>query len=725
MLSAGRARGLAARAAIVTLTGALMIAGAQYPASAKPPKPKGTSTVPTVAGLAPVAAPAVTPPKALPRRSGSVPLDAASAGAANGAKSSASASTLSGGVSAMAATTDQVGLRALVIAVSSADYGLPTWQATLDRVGAAYDVLYSSTTPLTAETLLRADGAGKYNAILLTDSMQLYVSNGAYVAGFDTTEWNVLWAYERTYGVRQATLFSSYGSWPEDDRTRAVSETSIGDTAVNVAMTSVGASIFDYLNSAAQIPLVQTYMYRTTIALGCSADPIITAGSDVVGVRSTSTDGRERIALTFSNNQYLTQSNLLVYGLFRWASKGLFLGQQRHYLNVDVDDWFNTYDRRNVDGTIDSSPNNRTTSAEAANLAAKQVSLRAAYPLASGLTYNLAYNGGDADGVTTGACAADGTSVNLTATTRCLASQFRFLNHTYNHPELNFTDYATSYAELNNNRTVATALGLPEAANVVKTPEYSGLGVYNPNPTNDIDPPTDYGLAASNANFLAAAKALGTTYVHGNMSFTSHKPSCFNCSIVHPMESTISVVADWPTNIAYFSSTPDEETAFYNWYYGPTGKFPFWSRNLTYAEVMDYEAGQALNQLATGSINSHTFHIANARDYGSGQTVLTDWTGQVLAKYSAYYAVPLLNTDWSTLGAYTTTRNAHFAQVAAGADAVYDRTTGTVVITSTLAGSLQVTGATATGSVLYGTDNQSLITLTAATPVTVTAAPRS
>ena len=87
-----------------------------------------------------------------------------------------------------------------------------------------------------------------------------------------------------------------------------------------------------------------------------------------------------------------------------------------------------------------------------------------------------------------------------------------------------------------NNLTVAKKLGLTVNGNVLKTGEYSGLGVYNPDPNNDIDPPTDFGLGASNTELLRAAKDLGVKYLHGNMSFTSHQPSCFNCSIVHPLE---------------------------------------------------------------------------------------------------------------------------------------------------------------------------------------------
>ena len=35
-------------------------------------------------------------------------------------------------------------------------------------------------------------------------------------AASTSTEWNILWAYERNFGVRQAALYTSYGTWPED-----------------------------------------------------------------------------------------------------------------------------------------------------------------------------------------------------------------------------------------------------------------------------------------------------------------------------------------------------------------------------------------------------------------------------------------------------------------------------------------------------------------------------
>jgi len=164
--------------------------------------------------------------------------------------------------------------------------------------------------------------------------------------------------------------------------------------------------------------------------------------------------------------------------------------------------------------------------------------------------------------------------------------------------------------------------------------------------------------------------------------------------------------------------------AFYNSYYGPTGKFPYWPTNLNYSQVIDYEAEVALSHVSTGSIYAHTLHIANLRDYSSGNTLLTDWAGKVMEKYSAYYSVPLLSTAWPDLAAYAKSRNAHFAELSGNASAVYDPAAGTIAVTSPVAGSVSVSGASATGHTTYGTDVTSSVTLTAGGTATVPASPR-
>jgi hypothetical protein len=257
-------------------------------------------------------------------------------------------------------------------------------------------------------------------------------------------------------------------------------------------------------------------------------------------------------------------------------------------------------------------------------------------------------------------------------------------------------------------------------ATVLKTPEYSGLGVYHPDPANDTDPPTDFGLAASNPALLRVARELGIRYLHGNMSFASHVPACFNCAIAHPLEPSVLVVPDWPTNVAYHTTTPAEQTAFYNSFYGPNGRFPYWPRNLTYDELMSYETDLALRHLSSGSVYTHTFHIANVHDYGSARTLLTDWLTRLVTKYTTYYRVPLLSPAWPALGGYAAARTAHFAALSGGVDAVYDRVAGTVTVSAPTAGTVTVSGARTAGFTAYGAEVSAPVTVAPGVPVVFT-----
>ncbi|HWH00401.1 MAG TPA: hypothetical protein VNV66_13990, partial [Pilimelia sp.] len=679
-----------------------------------------------VVGLPPVALPPVTVPSALPRRTGSVPLDRTRKvrperpGRPPKAvpKPPAAGQPSAPGTALNAPGPGSVQLRALVVGTEPADWGVATWRSTLDRVGAAYDVFYGRTGTLDLETLVRPDGVGRYNAILLTSNMLLYLDNGNYVAALDANEWNLLWAYQRDYQVRQATLYASHGTWPEDYCLTGVSEGGVGDTPLEAQLTSAGAGVFDYLRTDVDIPITQSYVYRTGVRPGCAGQSVLTAGADTLGVLTTSTDGRERLALTFTSNQYLLQSHLLAYGLFRWASRGLYFGERRHFLNVDIDDWFNGADHLHDDGTVETEPGYHVSGHDAYNLHLRQSALLAEHPQAAGFRMTLAYNGGDADLTAGNTCYPNGGVNTLTATSRCLANEFRWINHTLTHPEMNFTDYPTSAAEISANFAVGATLGLPTPGDVLKTGEYSGLGVYNPDPDDDTGPPTDYGLNASNPHLLAAARDLGVKYLHGNMSFPSHAPPCANCGIVHPMEPAVMVVPDWPTNIAYHTTTPTEQALFYNSFYGPNGRFPYWDRDLTYQEMLDYEADIAFSHVTSGSLYAHTFHIANVRNYGGGRTLVTDWLDAVLDRYDDYYQVPLLSPQWSAVGAYASSRNAHFGQLNAGVTAVYDRAAGTVTVTSPAAGTVTVSGAATAGHSTYGTEVSAPITLTAGGTVT-------
>ncbi|MGH3715188.1 MAG: hypothetical protein ACRDT4_17250 [Micromonosporaceae bacterium] len=645
-----------------------------------------------------------------------------------GKKSGSVALTSQDGVSttAVAPGAERVALRPLVVALDGDDFGLATWTSVLDRIGTPYDVLLARNEPLTADRLVRGDGTGRYNAILLSNNSLLYQDeSGGFLSAFDATEWNTLWDYERNYDIRQVSLYTAYGTFPEDYCLRAGSEGGVGDSPISASLTSTGASLFDRLRTDIQVPISLSYVYYSTVAADCGARPILMNGSSVLGVLSTSTDGRERAALTFTSNQYLPQTYLLTYGLLRWATKGVFLGEQKHYLEVDVDDWFNWTDHLYPDGTLESDPGFRMSGTDAYSAYQQQLALRAAYPRASGFTLNVPYNGDGIDTAAPAQCSSSNTPDPLTSYSRCLRSHFRWINHTLTHPKMNNTPYAENLFEIKENIRIGKKIKLAVPTPVLKTPEYSGLGVYHPDPTNDIDPPTDYGLAASNPEMLRAAKDAGVKYLHGNMSFGSHRPACFNCGVVHPMEPSLMIVPDWPTNIAYHVTAPAEETLFYNSYYGPTGKFPYWDHELTYDEIIAFESEIAMQHVMSGSIYSHTFHQGNLRQYATNRSLTFDWVTAVAAKYSAQYKTPLLTPNWQALAAQVANRTSHFGTVGGGADVVWDRSLNTLTASSPQSGGVFLTGARASGYSSYGTDSISRVPLTAGTPVTLTPYPRT
>jgi hypothetical protein len=624
---------------------------------------------------------------------------------------------------------ERVALRQLVIATDDRDFQLPAWRRILDRVGTPYDVLLARRETVSADRLIRPDGVGRYNAILLTSGGLLFADDaGRYASALDRAGWESLRDYERTFGVRQVALNAAPGADPEDYGLQARSEGAVGETPVLASLTSAGAGVFDYLNPAVRVPIAGTYLYRTAVAPGQAARPLLTCDSDVLGVLSTAPDGRERVALTFVLGELQLVTDLIGYGLLRWATRGIFLGEERHWISVDIDDWFNVLDC-GPDG-----PMFRLSGPEAAAVSEEQTELRRRYPVAAGFALNIAYNGSDIDPAAAPVDAGQQPET-LAGCSRRLRDEFRWVNHTLTHPQMNFTSYHENYREIRGNLAAAAVIGLPVPRAVLKTPTYSGLGVYNPD-ARSLDPPTDYGLMASNKALLQAAGDLGVRYLHGDMSFASHQPACFNCGIHHPLRPDLMVVPDWPTNIAFDATTPQQQVSRYNAMYGANGTLQRSGRDFSYEEFVAAEADLALGHVISGSAYTHTLHQTNLHQYAPGRCLAFDWLDALLGAYSGYYRVPLKSPDWLTLATYVRDRTAHFAALATGGDAVWDRAANVVSYTPAADTALFVTGLATRPATdgeqrgpdeaeEYGSDSVCRLGLAGGTAVTVKARPVS
>jgi hypothetical protein len=461
----------------------------------------------------------------------------------------------SGGAAAAAAATTtplpRINMKVLLITTnpaSSADAepAFGDWQNTLKREGVPFDTVVTNptdagtapangTTPLPALTSTLADGTSvaNYEAVIVTGSGD---------EGLSTAQWTTLQTYEQQFYIRQLTAYASPGP---DYGLNTVSGGEAMDGTTPISLTSDGNTTFPYLKSVSLD--TGTYGYEASpltaastpaLPAAASVDSLITGPSDssLLGIY-TSTDGRQTMYQTFDENQYMLQSELLRHGELAWLTRGTYFGDQRNYLETDIDDNFLSDDVWSVAG-------NATTAAHSTDFDAgdairevpSDVSTAAQWSASNNFRVDMLFNGGGsvqaADGCTeatsgdggSGGTAMDCTGVatgtdpllaafqaNDPATGKPYTDDFYWINHTWDHPNIDQGCATQDYieAEINQNTAWASAvasngnpttggLGLTpsttnalgsENPNVVVTGEHSGLANLVPGNPGQVDPP--------------------------------------------------------------------------------------------------------------------------------------------------------------------------------------------------------------------------------------------
>ena len=293
----------------------------------------------------------------------------------------------------------------------------------------------------------------------------------------------------------------------------------------------------------------------------------------------------------------------------------------------------------------------------------------------------------------------------MTATTRCLADSFNWLNHTYSEQVQDSTDYRAARDDIERNHRVAAALGLQHySPAALLTSGHSGLGTYPP------EAAVDHGLAASNRALLRAAKDAGVRFLGANRSVPSQAAHCEGCGVVHPLEPELLLVPRYPTSLFVSTTTPTEAVSAYNSVYGPRGSAPHWADDLSYEALLDEDTAVALEHLLLFSPYPHFFHQANLCEYAPGHSLVFDWLNALLDKYDALYALPLVTLPWAELGAYLAVRTA-FRDLAT--EAVWNRRAGTLHVQAERGGTVFLTGTAVGDSSVYGGDTVSSFALAA------------
>lgn len=614
------------------------------------------------------------------------------------------------GTQSITANPNVVALRLLIITAGPNDFSLDAAKAMLAQSGVPYDLLDATLTPLTEDALMAADGSGRYQGVVLTNNSLVYQnSSGGYQSALTPAQWATLWQYEQTFKVRQVSMYTYPSSWPEDYGLRYIDGSASGSADVTP---SAGQTVMSDLRAGSVIKVRNAYNYPATAldpgqwaAAGlASVQPVLTDAANpsrVFAATSTTTSGRERLALTMAHNQYFLHSQLLGYALVNWVTKGVYLGEYRRYNQVDIDDWFLYGDRYDAATKTISPDAFRMSASDALSFRDQQTAIQNTYDVARNFRYAVAYNGGGADTSAPLSCDPGVVSADpLSSASRCLASAFNWISHTRDHEYMDFLNTADSTTQIAGNQSIGAALGLVRSANGLITGDMSGLGYYNP---DGDGVKTNFGLGASNTSFLTAAVSARVRYLASNHSVAGQwDAGCPTCGVPHPLNPNVLLVPRWPTNIFYYATTPLEITTSYNAVYAPGGTLAYWDHALSYAEILDKESDMALGHVLSGAAFPHYMHTDNAYQYAPGRSVASDWVNALLTKYSALSSLPMNTLPWDALGQYMGRRTSFMKS---NVRAVLNSATRQVTITSPGGGSVYATGLQGGQATVYGGRN--------------------
>jgi hypothetical protein len=633
--------------------------------------------------------------------------------------------TLLGASAAVA--DDAVQLKVLVVSSGpdTEDLGLAYIRPVLEEMGVPYDVLDASAASLTAATLSPAGCAaatagcvGNYNGIILT-SADLGLN-------FTPSEWEILHQYEKDFHVREAVL----SGWPSQLWDPNPPWGIYLDYGLNVtsggtfpdaqwAGPAGGQTVFEYVNTANPLPVTDWAFAANPRNDGVgprdgtvpSVEPLLTSanGEALLSIvryydpSQPTTPVREVLLSTITNAWFLIHSQVMAYEFINFATQGVFVGGRRVYLSAHLDDLFLADELWDpVANQTDPNREYRLTSADIANAVAAQKAFRTAHPTVSAVDdyplfafkLEFPFNGAGAVVDPQAAVLEADLSDDLVAAVVANKEEFRFINHTFTHEDLdkgpcdNTLTIGAIKGQITKNRTVWSLLGLPDKVDndrILVSGEHSGLTDRKCTDDQNDDVPFPNG---ANPLFLQAAAAEGVEYIAGDASRANQNLEQYISQVDDGSEQDRILLPRWPTNIFYNVHKPDLLVDEYNYIFYErfvnNGQDPCTIPGAIctprdYARILAAESDTTLRHMLSFRKWAHYFHQTNLADYGGGATLQFDWLDAVFDEYEKLISLPVGNYPYFRLGDMT--QESLIAR-SASIQATWDRATNQVTLSA-------------------------------------------
>jgi hypothetical protein len=548
----------------------------------------------------------------------------------------------------------RVDLRVLLLSADGNEPSYRAWRAQLEREGVPFDAIVATNAPaITYDQLADGTTRARYQAVVLATGGLVYFNGSSFGSALETSEWDALAEFERAFGIRRVTAFvypsPAYG---------LNSPTSSGSMAgVTGTLTPAAQPLFSYLQG--QVPFdANAWGYQATPVDPATFRTFVSgpAGSSLVGVY-THPDGREELVMTVDSNPWMIHSQLLRHGMLSWATRGVYLGYARDYLELQIDDIFLDNDRWDMARNVTPEPSPRPI-----RMTALDVLRAAAWQAASGMRLDFVYNGEGGE-----------SSRDMTARTLiAMRSYFRWTNHTYSHELMDGLSLAALKSQIQLNIDFARRKGLPIDPTELVTGEHSGLG--NP----------------------SMPQALNETGIRWIAADNSRQPLQYGLG-------RALTVPRHPANVYYNVGRIAEQLDEYNYVYLPpplgicqnTATTTCRTTPATWSEYVQNEATIMFGHVMGNDPRPHYFHQSNLAEDG----VLYPVVNRVLQLYRSYFRTSLEQPRLAQSGALLAQQSRWTQALAGGTVAGYVQD-GRVVIESSVATSVPLTG-TNVGT-LYG-----------------------
>ncbi len=603
--------------------------------------------------------------------------------------------------------TQRVDLRVLVVGVDGNEAGYKAWQAALQREGVPYDLKLADS----INDGVLADypvNRARYQAVIVTTGVDLPAPAATALAKF-----------ESTFRIRR---ISEIGDFPSSSTSHGLNPAAgIGNQDPNVGqLTALGMQLFPYLKGPVPIEGPGAFGFQATPAPQVSPGSfqrVLNGPSSAayLGIYTSPLDLREEMVMTVQSNQFMLHNQLLRHGMLNWVTRGVYLGTQRNYFTLNIDDIF--LPNTKWDPVSHTTPGDATPPTcggappQPACVDVRMIpsDVRAAinWQNANGFKFDFMFNGvGTAEARRDSPVEEDPLFDDPTDGLLVNRALFRWVNHTYTHFQMDAATPSQIQSEILNNKNFATQNGISINPQELVTGEHSGLGSYTALPIP----------GALLNNFMAPALlSQGVTWIGDDNSVQPNQRP------ISPSQPVALTVPRYPSNVYYNVATRSDQLNEYNWIYAlPSADPPGtgncvnttvttcrssaaqWLTNSPNGELsyVNSEVGIMFGHLMGNDPRPHYAHQSNLILGTDDSGILYKSTTAgvepgvldvLLAKYNTYFNVPLAQPTFSESGQLLQREALWAGHVAAGRASGY-LLDGKVHVVTTQGMSVPLTG---------------------------------